>query len=139
MKLMRSLRKDILDRLLHILQDDSESVLFVKWSESNFVDESVKFLLAVMKEKKRMVAEAWYENLFGVLTLSAIYDRFCAEGATLSLNPRDHRDLENRKQLMDRCLVPNFNMWDGIYHNIFRLIVDNDGLKCFKEWQSMKC
>lgn len=57
---MRSLRKDILDRLLVILGDDEESALFEKWSEANFVDESVKFLLAVMKEKKRMIAEARY-------------------------------------------------------------------------------
>lgn len=134
---MRSLRKDILDRLLNILEDDSESALFVKWSEANFVDESVKFLLAVMREKKRMISEAWYEAKGCTHCPSAIFDRFCAEGAPLSLNPRDHRDLENRKQLMDRCLLPNFTMWDGIYYNIFRLVVDNDGLKCFKDWQSM--
>eukprot|EP01127_Copromyxa_protea_P020267 TRINITY_DN674_c0_g1_i1.p1 TRINITY_DN674_c0_g1~~TRINITY_DN674_c0_g1_i1.p1 ORF type:complete len:666 (-),score=191.11 TRINITY_DN674_c0_g1_i1:71-2068(-) len=121
---MRSLRKDILDRLTSILDDETESLLFVQWSESNFVDESVKFLLAVMREKKRMAQEA-----------CAIFDRFCAEGAPLSLNPRDHRDLEDRKQLYASCQAPLFNMWDGVYYNIFRLVVDNDGLKCFKDWQ----
>jgi hypothetical protein len=67
---MRSLRKDILDRLVSILEDEGESTLFVKWSENNFVDESVKFLLTVMQEKRRMIAEAWYGEGDSLLIIS---------------------------------------------------------------------
>ena len=54
---MRSLRKDAVDKLVILLQDEQEIPLFIRWSEENFVDESVKFLLSVLKFKRQMVVE----------------------------------------------------------------------------------